>query len=407
MIHSEIRSRVGRCGEVAVAISSGQSRIHWLVMTFTLGLYLLLASSAATASGETMRVYIGTYTRGDSQGIYLLDLDLKTGKLTSQGLAAESVNPSFLALHPSGEFLFAVNEVGQLDGEKSGGVSAFRIEAKSGKLKWLNQQLSLGGARCPLVVDNAGKNVLVANYTGGSVACLPIKENGELGKATSFSQHEGSSIDPRRQKGPHAHSINLDAANRFAFAADLGLDKVLIYRFDPARGKLTANDPAFAKVKGGAGPRHFDFHPNGRFAYVINEMHLTVTAFSYDAQSGKLTELQTTSTIPGEVQKGFSTAEVQVHSSGKFLYGSNRGHDSIAVFSIDQETGKLTAVENESTGGRTPRNFGIDPTGKYLLAANQSTNNVVVFRIDQQTGALSPTGSQIEVPSPVCVKFGR
>lgn len=407
MTHSEIHSRARRCGEAAVAISPSQSRTLWLVMMFALGLYLLFVASAATASGETVRTYIGTYTRGDSQGIYLLDLDLKTGKLTSQGLAAESVNPSFLALHPSGKYLFAVNEVGQLDGEKSGGVSAFRIEAKSGKLKLLNQQLSLGGAPCYLVVDNAGKNVLVANYTGGSVACLPINENGELGKATSFIQHEGSSVDPRRQKGPHAHSINLDAANRYAFAADLGLDKVLIYRFDSAGGKLTTNDPAFAKVKGGAGPRHFDFHPSGRFAYVINEMHLTVTAFSYDAQSGKLTELQTISTIPGGVQNGFSTAEVQVHPSGKFLYGSNRGHDSIAVFSIDQKTGKLTSVEHEPTGGRTPRNFGIDPTGQFLLAANQSTNDVVVFRIDQQTGVLSPTGNKVAVPSPVCVKFAK
>lgn len=352
-----------------------------------------------------MRVYIGTYTRGDSKGIYLLDLDLKTGKLTSRGLAAETVNPSFLALHPGGDYLYAVNEVSQFDGKKSGGVTAFRIDKESGKLELLNQQPSLGGAPCHLVVDKAGKNVLVANYSGGNVACLPIDDAGKLEKASSFIQHEGSSVDPGRQKSPHAHSINLDAANRFAFAADLGLDKVLIYRFDSDEGKLSVNDPAFAKLKEGSGPRHFAFHPGGRFAYVINEMKLTVTAFSYDPRGGELTELQTISTLPGKIERGFSTAEVQVHPSGKFLYGSNRGHDSIAVFTIDQKTGKLTAVEHEPTGGRIPRNFGIDPTGQFLLAANQSTNDIFVFRIDQETGALSPTGNKIAVPSPVCIKF--
>jgi len=368
-------------------------------------MFLLLGAFATLASGETMRVYIGTYTSGDSKGIYLLDLDLKTGKLTSRGLAAETVNPSFLALHPGGDYLYAVNEVSQFDGKKSGGVTAFRIDKESGKLELLNQQASLGGAPCHLVVDMAGENVLVANYSGGNVACLPIDDTGKLEKASSFIQHEGSGVDPGRQKGPHAHSINLDAVNRFAFAADLGLDKVLIYRFDSNEGKLSVNDPAFAKLKEGSGPRHFAFHPEGRFAYVINEMKLTVVAFSYEPRSGELTELQAISTVPGKVERGFSTAEVQVHPSGKYLYGSNRGHDSIAVFSIDQKTGKLTAVEHEPTGGRTPRNFGIDPTGQFLLAANQSTNDIFVLRIDQETGALSPTGNKIAVPSPVCVKF--
>lgn len=407
MTTNEPPSPVFRRAETAVAVWPRHCNTRGLVMVLTIAAFLLLTAFATLASGETIRVYIGTYTRGDSQGIYLLDLDLKTSKLTKRSLVAETENPSFIALHPSGNFLYAVNEVGQIDGEKSGGVSAFRIDAKSGKLQLLNQQLSLGGAPCHLVVDKAGKNVLVANYSGGSVACLPIDKTGRLAKASSFIQHKGSSVDPRRQKGPHAHSINLDAANRFAFAADLGLDKVLIYRFNPDRGKLTANDPPFVKVKSGAGPRHFDFHPNGKFAYVINEMDLTVTAFRYDAQTGELTTLQTISTLPGKVQKGFSTAEVQVHPSGKFLYGSNRGHDSIAVFAIDQKTGKLGVVEHESTGGRTPRNFGIDPSGQFLLAANQTTNDVVVFQIDQQTGALSPTGTKADVPSPVCVKFAR
>jgi 6-phosphogluconolactonase len=220
-------------------------------------------------------------------------------------------------------------------------------------------------------------------------------------------QHTGSSVNPQRQKEPHAHSINLDPANRFAFVADLGLDKVMVYRFDSAKGTLVANDPPGAAVKAGAGPRHFAFHPTGRFAYVINEMHCTVTAFQYDAKHGELKELQTISTLPaGEsVQPSYSTAEVQVHPSGQFLYGSNRGHDSIAVFGLDSETGHLTAMAHVPTQGKVPRNFGIDPTGTFLLAANQSSDNVVVFRIDRQTGNLTPTGKVAEVGSPVCVKF--
>jgi len=239
------------------------------------------------------------------------------------------------------------------------------------------------------------------------VTVLPVKEDGRLGEATSFIQHTGSGVNPQRQKEPHAHSINLDAANRYAFAADLGLDKVFIYRFDLEKGTLAPNDPPFAKVAPGAGPRHFAFRPKGRFAYVINEMDCTVTAFAYDAQRGELKESQTISTLPqGQaVQPNFSTAEVQVHPSGKFLYGSNRGHDSIVVFKIDEQTGKLSHVENQSTRGKTPRNFGIDPTGRYLLAANQGSDSVVVFRIDARTGRLTPAGDAVEVGAPVCVQF--
>ena len=255
------------------------------------------------------------------------------------------------------------------------------------------------------MVDKTGKDVLVANYDSGSVSVLPIQPDGKLGAATAFVQHQGSSADPQRQEGPHAHSINVDAANRFAFAADLGLDKVLVYRFDPAKGTLIANSPPSVSVKPGAGPRHFAFHPGGHYAFVINEMGSTVTAFSYDPAHGVLKELQTISTLPENFKGENSTAEVQVHPSGKFLYGSNRGHDSIAVFAIDPDKGTLSLVERQSTQGKTPRNFGIDPSGQYLLAANQDSGTVVVFRIDPQTGHLSPTGQVVEVPSPVCVKF--
>jgi 6-phosphogluconolactonase len=245
----------------------------------------------------------------------------------------------------------------------------------------------------------------VANYGGGSVACLPIGEDGRLGDATAFIQHKGSSVNPQRQREPHAHSINLDAANRFAFVADLGLDKVLVYRFDPSAGTLEPNDPPAAVIASGSGPRHFAFHPSGRFAYVINELNSTVTAFAYDAERGTLQTLQTVTTLPEGFDGKSFPAEVQVHPSGKFLYGSNRGHDSIACFAIDAATGRLTPIGHEPTQGKNPRNFGIDPTGAYLLAANQDGDNVVAFRIDPATGKLSPTGQSIRVPMPVCVKF--
>jgi 6-phosphogluconolactonase len=362
------------------------------------------ASAFAADDKGPITVYIGTYTGGKSEGIYRLKLDRKTGELTKAGATSGVKNPSFLALHPSGRYLYAVCEVADF-GKNAGGIAAFEIDPKSGDLKLLNQQSSEGGGPCHLVVDKLGKNVLAANYGGGSVCVLPIGDDGRLGKATAFVQHKGSSVDRGRQEAPHAHSINLDAANRFAVAADLGLDKVLVYRFDAQKGTLAPNDPPAANVKPGSGPRHFAFHPNGRSAYVINEMSCTVTAFDYDADKGVLTETQTITTLPRPVAAGDSTAEVQVHPSGKFLYGSNRGHNSIAVFAIDPDSGRLTTIGNQSTEGKTPRNFGIDPSGMFLLAENQDSDSIVVFRIDPQTGKLAPTGHKLEVPMPVCAKF--
>ena len=352
---------------------------------------------------KDLLVYIGTYTKTEEQGIHWLKLDMATGKLTAVGKLAGQKNPSFLAIHSNKKFLYAVNEIGNYKGEKAGGVSAYSIDSETGALTFLNQQSSKGGAPCHLVVDATGRNVLAANYTGGSVVSLPISRKGRLRKAASFIQHEGSSVLKPRQAAPHGHSINVSPGNKFAVAADLGLDKVLVYGFEPKGGKLT---PAgFAKVAPGAGPRHFAFHPNGKFAYVINEITLTVTAFTWDEAKGKLTELQTITTLPVERGKGMSTAEVQVHPSGKFLYGSNRGHNTIAVFNIDQKTGKLKVVQHQSTLGKTPRNFGIDPTGKFLVAANQSSGDIFTFQINQATGELKATGHKIEVPTPVCVKF--
>jgi 6-phosphogluconolactonase len=379
-----------------------------IIVLTALSVFPLLGLSwtgTAEAAGSIFFVYFGSYTAGSGQGIYVSRLDTSTGKLTAPELAVETPNPSFLAIHPGRKFLYAVSEIDQFNGKKSGAVSAFAIDPVTGKLTLLNKVASRGAGPCHLIVDKTGKNVLVANYGGGSVAVLPILADGKLGEATASVQHTGSSVNPERQRKPYAHSINVSPDNKFALAADLGLDKVLIYRFDAAKGTLTPNDPAFGMVAPGSGPRHFSFHPNGRFAYIINEMKCTVTAFAYDAGRGALKEIQTVTTYPPEFKGENDTAEVQVHPSGKFLYGSNRGHDSIAVFAIDPANGTLKLVENTSTQGKTPRNFGIDPTGAYLIAANERSDNAVVFRIDPNTGRLKPTGQVLKMHAPVCVKF--
>ena len=373
----------------------------WIIALTTL---FGIGEGLPAAEPGKVRVYFGTYTTETTKGIYFSSLDPATGKLSPAELAAEVKNPSFLAIHPTRKFLYAVSEISDFDGKPVGGVSAFSIDPATGRLTLLNQQSSAGAGPCHLVVDAAGKNVLVANYGGGSVCVLPIGAEGRLAPASSSIQHKGSSVDKQRQEGPHAHSINLDPANKFAFAADLGLDKVLIYRFDGAKGTLTANDPPAGVVAPGSGPRHFAFHPSGKYAFVNNEMTSSVTSFAYDPVRGSLTEIQTLSTLP-EPTPGNSTAETVVHPSGKFVYVSNRGHDSLAMFQCDVATGKLTAIGHQSTGGKTPRNFNIDPSGQFVLAANQDTNNVVVLKIDQTSGKLTPTGNSIEVGRPVCVKF--
>lgn len=385
--------------------------VLWTMRTivFTLltaSLWILGAEGAkkAPASSDYF-VYIGTYTGPSSQGIYAYRFHPADGKLTPIGLVGETPNPSFLAVHPKRQFLYAVNELDTYNGQKSGSVSAFRMDPQSGKLSLLNTVSSRGGEPCHLLVDKTGKNLLVANYGTGSVASLPLKEDGSLGEASAFIQHTGSSANPERQAGPHAHSVNLSADNRFVIVTDLGLDEALVYRFDAAKGSLTPNDPPYAKVDPGSGPRHFAFHPTGKYAYVNNEINSTVTAFRYDRSRGTLQQLQTVSSLPKDFSGRNSTAELAVDRQGKFLYGSNRGHNSIAVFAIDTHNGTLTPVEQTSTQGKTPRNFAIDPTGSYLFAANQGSGNIVLFRIDQKTGRLTPVGQTVEVGSPVCVVF--
>jgi 6-phosphogluconolactonase len=361
-------------------------------------------ANEARRSGRYL-VYVGTYTGEKSKGIYVYGMDLATGSLTPMGLAAETPNPTFLDIDPKHRFLYAVNEIERFEGKAAGAVSSFSIDPATGKLTFLNQRSSGGSGPCHILLDRTGKNALVANYGGGSVAVLPIEKDGKLGEASAFIQHQGRSIHPERQTGPRAHCMIMDAQNRFALACDLGLDKVLIYKFDAKKGTLVPNDPAFASIKAGSGPRHVTFSPNGRHAYVLNELQPTIVVFDYDAKRGVLNEAQTISTVPDDFKGTNYGAEIEVHPSGKFLYASNRGHDSIAIFAIDPKKGTLTLVEHQPTQGKTPRHFGIDPTGKYLLAANQDSNSIVVFGIDAENGRLKPTGQVLELGAPVCVKF--
>src|ERR1700728_2450779 len=375
---------------------------------FLIFVFSVLCAEAAPAAHKKYFVYVGTYTAeagSTSKGIYAYRFDSDTSELTPIGVAAETTNPSFLAVHPNYRFLYAVNETGNYQGQKSGAVSAFAIDRATGKLKLLNQVASKGADPAYITVDRSGKYVLVANYTGGSVAVFPVLEDGRLGEASAFIQHTGHGADPERQEGPHAHSIDLSPDNRFAIVDDLGLDETLVYKFDSAKGSLVPDEPAFAKADPGAGPRHFALHPSGNFGYVIDEMGSTVSVFSFDAGGGVLRPLQIISTIPKNFAGQNDDAEIQVHSSGKFLYASNRGHDSIAVFAIDPRKGTLTLIEYVPTKGQSPRNFEIDPTGTLLFAANEKSDNIVMFRINPQTGRLTASDKVLDISQPVCVKF--
>src|ERR1700730_16384779 len=338
-----------------------------------------LLLSVGRTSGDNSKsaqyfAFIGTYTaKTDSKGIYSFRFDSSTGRLTAMALAAPAQDPSFLTVASNEKYLYAVNELSEFNGEKSGAVTAYSLDPKSGKLTQLNQVPSGGADPCYVSFDQTGKYLLVANYTGGSVSTFPIAQDGRIGPASGFVQHPGSGPKKERQEGPHAHYIATSADNRFVFVVDLGLDEVLLYRFDPAKGSLTPNNPPFVKLTPGAGPRHLAFHPNGKFAYVLSEVNSTVTALAYDSRNGSFSTLQTLSTIPKDFTAHNDTAEIVVHPSGKFLYASNRGKDGIMEFSIDSVKGTLTLAGDFSTQGKTPRNFALDPTGKFLLAANQES----------------------------------
>ena len=370
------------------------------------------AQAAPPKSGVTASsyfVYVGTYTGPKSKGIYGYRFDPSTGKLTATGVAAEIVNPSFLITDPRHRYLYAVTEMGQEKGASSyktnGSISSYSINRKTGALTFLNKVDSLGGGPCHLVVDKTGKMLFVANYGSGSVASFAIKPDGSIGERTGFDQHTGASVDPARQKGPHAHAVVLSPDNRFLFVPDLGTDQIKIYKVDAAKGTFTPNDPAFATVKPGLGPRHFTFGKGARFAYVLCEMGSSVAVFSYNAAKGSLTPVETVSNLPADYKGVDNSAEIEVDRSGRFLYASNRGHDSLTVYAIDPVKGTLTTVQNISTQGNIPRNFALDPTGKYLIVANQKSDQMVVFDVNQKDGKLQPAGQTIDVAGPVCILF--
>jgi 6-phosphogluconolactonase len=365
------------------------------------------AAPKAADKGPFYLAYIGTYTtKQESKGIYAYNFNPATGEFTPIGLVAETKDPSFVAVHPDGKHLYAVNEVGDYNGEKSGAISSFEIDRKTGKLKFLNQVSTHGAGPCFVSLDKTNRFVLVANYDGGSVATFQIEPDGSLSVARGFVQHSGSGTDKERQEAPHAHWISTSPDNRYALVADLGLDDVLVYKFDDVQGKLTPNSPPYAQVKAGSGPRHLAFAPNGKFAYLITEMASTVVAFSYNAEKGTLTTLQTLPNFPKDYTGLKEAAEITVHPNGKFVYASNRGSaNSIAAYKIDGAKGTLTQTGIFPTGGKIPRHFTIDPTGKFLIAANADSNNLVTFKIDETTGALAPTGKEVSVPSPQCIAF--
>jgi 6-phosphogluconolactonase len=352
--------------------------------------------------GRSTHVYVGTYTRhGRSEGIYIFRLDMATGALTHVSTVGGVPDPSWLAFGPDAKTLYAVNEIAE-----EGGVSAFAVDSAGGQLRFLNRVASHGAHPAHLSVDSTGRWVLMANYTGGTIATLPIQPDGALGEAADVVRHAGSGPNQGRQEGPHPHMIVTDPNGRFVLVPDLGLDAVLAYRLDGASGRLVAQPDAGGRVKPGAGPRHLAFGASGRHMYVINELDSTLAVFAYDAESGHMRPVQTVSTLPDDYSGESTTAAVVVAPSGRFVYGSNRGHDSVAAFAVDQGSGQLTLLGHTPTGGRTPRDVNLDPTGTFLLAANQNSDSITTFRVDARTGALEPTGHVAQAPSPVRVLFG-
>lgn len=363
----------------------------------------MLITTMATRADESL-IFISAFASADKGAIHAFQFDSKTGALKPLHRTTDIQNPFFLAISPDKHFLYAINAK-KFGGVEDEFVAAYTIEGRTGQLKRLNQQSSRGTSSCYLDVDATGKTVVVANYSTGSVASLPVQKDGSLGEATSFVQHSGSSIDPERQKGPNAHSIVISPDHRFALAADLGIDKILIYHLDDATSRLTPNEAQpFAKMQPGSGPRHVTFHPNGKRVYVINELKNTVTFFDYTADSSTLTERQTISTLPADFTGKSYCADLKITPDGRFLYGTNRGHDSIAVYRIADD-GRLTLITIQPSLGKGPQNLLITPDGHWLLCANMPGNNVVIFQIDSQTGRLKAVGEPVSMPMPSCIRW--
>lgn len=361
----------------------------------------MFGNSVRSTNADEPLVFISAFAAGDDGAIHAYQLETKTGRLKLVHRTTDVEHPFFMAVSPDREFLYSIHAE-KFGGEDHEQVAAYEIEGRTGRLKLLDHQSALGSGSCYLDVDATGKTVLVANYFTGSVASLPVMEDGSLGEASSFIQHAGSSVDPKRQDGPHAHCIVISPDNRFAYAADLGIDQVLGYRLDAATAKLSPNQQPFVKTPPGAGPRHLTFHPNGKHVYVINELKNSVTLFDYVAASGMLIKRQTISTLPDDFDGTSYCADVKVTPNGKFLYGTNRGHDSIAAYSVGDD-GRLTLIGMEPSLGNGPQNLAITPCGELLICANMPENNVVVFRIDPETGGLKSVGEPVSMPKPTCI----
>jgi len=373
-----------------------------------LGLFALQACSplAPTQAAHSSLVFAGTYTGQNPNGIFVYRFDPTSGALTLLSKTAGLPNPSFLTVDPGRRYLLAVSETGDYLGQPGGAVSSYRINSETGGLTLINSQPTHGASPCYVSVDPSGRWVFVANYSGGSVTVLPLGEDGRLGEPTALVQHNGSSINQNRQEAPHAHSIQrAPGSQTLVLAADLGLDKILLYDLDPAKGSLAPHAVPSLALKPGAGPRHFTFHPTAPYVYVANELDSSVTAFHYDAPNAAFQEIQTLSLLPPDFQGENGSADIHITPDGKFLYASNRGHDSLAIFSIDAASGQLTSLGHQPSGGKTPRNFAIDPSGTYLLAANQDSGSIVTFRIDKATGKLSPAGPVTQLDQVVCLQF--
>lgn len=375
-------------------------------MRRVLSVFLLLAMSLSTVRAAEALMFIGTYTRTTSRGIYSVRLDLANGTLGAPQLAAEAQNPTFLALAPDKKHLYAGGELRGTIANPQGGVTAFAVDATAGTLQFLNQQPTGGGGTTHVAVDATGRMATVANYGSGYVAALPIGADGRLGERSAYFDLQGP-LGPNtaRQDKSHAHSVTFSPDNRFLFADALGLDRVFVYRVDPAHAALTPNDPPFAIAPPGVGPRHSKFSADARFFYLLNEMGGSICVYAYDAARGGLTLKQTIPTLPADFHGENTCAEIRLHPNGRFLYASNRGHDSLAVYTRDPAAGTLTLVEIVPSGGKHPRNFALSPDGRWLVCANRDTDNLVVFRVDAATGRLTPTGHTATVGLPVCVLF--
>lgn len=358
-----------------------------------------VAWAALPASAIDTFVYFGSHSSRPGAGFSLAHFDTDTGVLTKPEFLLEARAPAYFIIHPDGRHLYTCNS------GAPGGVSAYEIEPHTGRLTLVNRALAGGGDTSYVSLDRTNRFALAANYDGGNIAAFALRPDGGIGDWTAFVQHTGKSVNPQRQTHAYAHSIVTDPANRFALVADLGVDKLFVYHFDEKTGALTPNTPAFVPIAPGSGPRHVKFHPNGRWVYLINEIASTVIAFNWDAANGALAEFQTISTLPTGFAGTSACAELEVHPNGRFLYGSNRGDDSLAVFTIDPDTGRLALVEHVSSGGKTPRNFAFDPTAHWIICTNHGSDNAVVFRVDATTGRLTRTGEPVTVPSPFCERF--